>query len=174
MRKVGAAVAAWPAASLVGSYELLLWLIRTASANTPACVPGRGPTSAAAHHHAAELRLLATPATSMPAVPPASSDQRMPDQGGSVGRASGPERTAMAEASQVARHDAATGQHADPGDSEEKANATAVAAYRASIDNGKPICERRPAAMFGKTSRRRTRHRMAEARHVPATVRDMP
>ncbi len=26
---VGAAVAAWPAASLVGSYELLLWLIRT-------------------------------------------------------------------------------------------------------------------------------------------------
>lgn len=30
---IGAAVAAWPAASLVGSYELLLWLIRTASAN---------------------------------------------------------------------------------------------------------------------------------------------
>ena len=29
---VGAAVAAWPAASLVGSYELLLWLIRTAGA----------------------------------------------------------------------------------------------------------------------------------------------
>ena len=29
---VGAAVAAWPAASLVGSYELLLWLIRTAAA----------------------------------------------------------------------------------------------------------------------------------------------
>ena len=28
---VGAAVAAWPAASLVGSYELLLWLIRTAA-----------------------------------------------------------------------------------------------------------------------------------------------
>jgi hypothetical protein len=27
---VGAVVAAWPAASLVGSYELLLWLIRTA------------------------------------------------------------------------------------------------------------------------------------------------
>ena len=29
---VGAAVAAWPAASLVGSYELLLWLIRNAAA----------------------------------------------------------------------------------------------------------------------------------------------
>ena len=33
---VGAAVAAWPAASLVGSYELLLWLIRTASAGAVA------------------------------------------------------------------------------------------------------------------------------------------
>jgi len=29
---VGAAVAAWPAISLVGSYELLVWLIRTAGA----------------------------------------------------------------------------------------------------------------------------------------------
>src|SRR5580693_3830651 len=29
---VGAAVAAWPAVSLVGSYELLVWLIRTAGA----------------------------------------------------------------------------------------------------------------------------------------------
>ena len=33
---VGAAVAAWPAASLVGSYELLLWLIRTAAAGAAA------------------------------------------------------------------------------------------------------------------------------------------
>ncbi len=42
---VGAAVAAWPAASLVGSYELLLWLIRTAAAGAvvrePACRPWR-------------------------------------------------------------------------------------------------------------------------------------
>jgi hypothetical protein len=29
---VGAVVAAWPAASLVGSYELLVWLIRTSGA----------------------------------------------------------------------------------------------------------------------------------------------
>jgi hypothetical protein len=28
---VGAVVVAWPAASLVGSYELLLWLVRTAA-----------------------------------------------------------------------------------------------------------------------------------------------
>ena len=31
---VGAVVAAWPAASLVGSYELLLWLVRTAAGGT--------------------------------------------------------------------------------------------------------------------------------------------
>jgi hypothetical protein len=37
---VGAAVAAWPAASLVGSYELLLWLIRTASTGATAREPG--------------------------------------------------------------------------------------------------------------------------------------
>jgi hypothetical protein len=38
-----------------------------------------------------------------------------------------------------------------------------VAAYRASLDHGKPIFERRLAAMFGKTSRRWPRRRMAEA-----------
>jgi hypothetical protein len=42
-------------------------------------------------------------------------------------------------------------------------NAAAVAAYRASLDNGKPLSERKLAAMFGKTSRRWARHRMAEA-----------
>ena len=38
-----------------------------------------------------------------------------------------------------------------------------MAAYRASIDSGKPLSERKLAAMFGKTSRRWARHRMAEA-----------
>jgi hypothetical protein len=37
---IGATVAAWPAASLVGSYELLLWLIRTASAGATTREPG--------------------------------------------------------------------------------------------------------------------------------------
>ena len=36
---VGAVVAAWPAVSLVGSYELLVWLIRTSGA------AGRGPSA---------------------------------------------------------------------------------------------------------------------------------
>jgi hypothetical protein len=37
---IGAAVAAWPAASLVGSYELLLWLVRTAAGPASPSQPG--------------------------------------------------------------------------------------------------------------------------------------
>ena len=65
-------------------------------------------------------------------------------------------------------------QVAADGGAEEKINAAAVAAYRASIDSGEPISERRLAAMFGKTSRRCARHRIAEARKTPVTaVADM-
>ena len=42
-------------------------------------------------------------------------------------------------------------------------NDAAVAAYRASVDVGRPLSERKLAALFGKTSRRWARHRMAEA-----------
>lgn len=58
---VGAVVAAWPAASLVGSYELLLWLIRTAATGQV----GRESTAAhygePADHPPAELRLVRMP-----------------------------------------------------------------------------------------------------------------
>lgn len=53
---VGAVVAAWPAASLVGSYELLLWLIRTSAAVTRGQSPGQGDDPAA--RRATDLRLL--------------------------------------------------------------------------------------------------------------------
>ena len=43
----------------------------------------------------------------------------------------------------------------------------AVAAYRASLKAGEPLSERKLAAMFGKTSRRWARNRMAEARAAP-------
>ena len=58
------------------------------------------------------------------------------------------------------------------GSEEEDINMAAVAAYRASIDSGEPLSERKLAAMFGKTSRRWARSRMAEARQplVSATV----
>ena len=59
---VGAAVAAWPAVALIGSYELLAWMIRTAAARQADHVPK------------ADLR-----------VPPADHPDR-PDQGGQSGR----------------------------------------------------------------------------------------
>ena len=49
-------------------------------------------------------------------------------------------------------------------DSEQDINMAAVAAYRTSVDGGRPLSERRLAAMFGKISRRWARNRMAEAR----------
>lgn len=51
-------------------------------------------------------------------------------------------------------------------DRNEDVNMAAVAAYRTSIDTGRPLSERKLAAMFGKTSRRWARSRMAEARQV--------
>ena len=47
---VGAAVAAWPAVSLVGSYELLVWLIRTAG-TVERGVSGEHPAAADGGHH---------------------------------------------------------------------------------------------------------------------------
>ena len=46
-------------------------------------------------------------------------------------------------------------------------NAAAAAAYRASVQVGQPISERKLAEMFGRTSRRWARNRMAEARKNP-------
>jgi len=135
---IGATVAAWPAASLVGSYELLLWLIRTAASGDVASEP------------TADLSLGA-------------------------GWAAGPDRTGADRAYGVSDNGAVgwpavtgvctTGEHR-----EDDINVAAVAAYRTSIDTGRPLSERKLAAMFGKTSRRWARSRMADARQArPAT-----
>lgn len=58
---VGAAVAAWPAASLVGSYELLLWLIRTAAVGAAARDPVVDQTAEPTDHLLAGLRLVPAP-----------------------------------------------------------------------------------------------------------------
>jgi hypothetical protein len=52
---LGAAVAAWPALALVGSYELLMWLVRQGTAPAPGAVPAV-PAGLNGHgHQAAEL-----------------------------------------------------------------------------------------------------------------------
>jgi hypothetical protein len=131
---IGAAVAAWPAASLVGSYELLLWLIRTAASGAVASEP------------AADLSLGA-------------------------GWASGPGRSGADCAYGVWGNgaigwSAVNGAGATGEGREEDINEAAVAAYRTSIETGRPLSERKLAAMFGKTSRRWARSRMADARQA--------
>jgi hypothetical protein len=49
-------------------------------------------------------------------------------------------------------------------------DATAVAAYRASVRVGSPLSERKLAGMFGRTSRRWARNRIAEARQNPTVA----
>jgi hypothetical protein len=48
-------------------------------------------------------------------------------------------------------------------------NEAAVAAYRRSARAGNPLSERKLAQMFGRTSRRWARARIAEARRVPSS-----
>jgi hypothetical protein len=152
----GMVVAAWPAISLVGSYELLVWIIRKAAAGGPGRVPvadhrgpqpdqaGTGPRPAAAQG---------------PGAGPAN------ERGQTARLADGPQplvRTAGAVQPAGPGPDAA-----DHSDHDAGINAAAVAAYRASLESGQPLSERKLAGMFGKTSRRWARNRITEARQSP-------
>ena len=128
----GAVVAAWPAVSLVGSYELLVWIIRTAAADGLAREPSKDHAVARA------------------------------DQG------SGPGRDAADRTYQEGDHIRTDAGVTSNASGENETNAAAVAAYRLSVEGGKPLSERRLADMFGKTSRRWARNRIAEARQLPA------
>ena len=148
---VGAVVAAWPAVSLVGSYELLVWLIRTPGATDheppaehlctgAACRTARRPVPASAIVD--ERRGANQRDTSDPAERPA-------------GQAAGQSPTS------------ASGQRDDEELEADTGNDAAVAAYRFSVQAGSPLSERRLAQMFGRTSRRWARARIAEARQAP-------
>jgi Protein of unknown function (DUF2637) len=113
---VGALVAAWPAVSLVGSYELLVWLIRISGA--------------------LECELPEEPGC-------------QDAEGQAAGQLSAPAGTQRA----VSGH--------EPGDE----NRAAVASYCLSVKAGNPLSERKLAQMYGRTSRRWARARIAEARN---------
>ena len=59
----------------------------------------------------------------------------------------------------------ASAQHGDEVPGAGAGNGAAVAAYRLSVTAGNPLSERGLAQMFGRTSRRWARARIAEARH---------
>jgi hypothetical protein len=141
---VGAVVAAWPAVSLVGSYELLVWLIRTSGA--AALGPPAGHLDTGAARHAAARHAAARP------VPASAADGEHP--GGSRRGTSDP---AWRPAGQAA------GQPPIPASA---VNDAAVAAYRLSVQVGNLLSERRLAQKFGRTSRRWARARIADARQA--------
>jgi hypothetical protein len=150
---VGAIVAAWPAARLVGSYELLVWLIRTSGALE------REPS---AEHRCESTACCATtrsaPATADDGDQHSRNDRDLSAQGRrSMGQPAGQRATPFS-----AQHGGGTpGADAD--------NDAAVAAYRLSMKAGNPLSERKLAQMFGRTSRRWARARMANARQSPET-----
>jgi hypothetical protein len=61
----------------------------------------------------------------------------------------------------------ASAQHGDEVPEANAVNHTVVAAYRLSMKAGNPLSERKLARMFGRTSRRCARARIADARQSP-------
>ena len=149
---VGAVVAAWPAVSLVGSYELLVWLIRTSG--TAEHRPTAGHLG-----DAAACRAAARPATTAAAGPgvPRPGERGTPDQERQpAAQAAGPGISASGQRDQAVPEAGAV-------------DDAAVAAYRRSAQAGNPLSERKLAQMFGRTSRRWARARIAEARSIPSS-----
>jgi hypothetical protein len=147
---VGAVVPAWPAVSLVGSYELLVWLIRTSA------TAERRPSAQHASKGAARRAVArATPSAGADTKHSARSGRGVPAEvrwpagqlaGKRTIRADGQQDHAIADASAV--------------------NDAAVAAYQLSVQAGNPLSERKLAQMFGRTSRRWARARIADARQA--------
>jgi hypothetical protein len=145
---VGAAVAAWPAVSLVGSYELLVWLVRTAGALE------QGPT--------ARQVSSCTPCSALGrslSNGVADGGQRRQYEG------KAPDQTRESLTQPPAESaEALSGNCDDEVHDGDAVNEDAVAAYRLSVQASNPLSERKLARMFGHTSRRWARARIAEAR----------
>lgn len=142
---VGAAVAAWPAISLVGSYELLVWLIRSA---------GALQQSASGAH----CRRCIACRDVMPPAPRVSvnGEQHGPSERGS----------AAAQVVQPIQHWNAAADTERQEGADEDVNRAAVIAYQLSVQAGNPLSERKLAQTFGRTSRRWARARITEARKI--------
>jgi hypothetical protein len=180
---VGAAAAAWPAVALVGSYELLAWMIRTTAGGGQDRIPSPdhavplpdqpGPTRWPAVSPRRETPTAVAPGDGASSEPESAHepscaaaqvhrpDPAGPDGTGQGNQARGPvqESTGPCGPSGLTAPGPAA-LTAPAGD----INAAAVAAYRTSLQEGRPLSERKLAVAFGRTSRRWARARMAEAR----------
>ena len=146
---VGAVVAAWPAVSLVGSYELV-WLIRTSGTleREPSAEHRREDTACHAAEHSVPASVADSGQHSRSDRDPSARGWRPESQ---AGQSSTPAS---------AKHDDGVPDAAADDDA-------AVAAYQLSVKAGNPLSERKLAQMFGRTSRRWARARIADARQSP-------
>jgi hypothetical protein len=177
---VGAVVAAWPAASLVGSYELLVWIIRTAAAGGPVRVPGADHAGPQADHPIAGARFAAQARGGGPSdcdeqltglLPGSGDGTPLLDRPAEADRVSGPDQDTVDHSDHVAPAANQIPGHLSAAYNANGATnieAATVAAYRASVRAGKPLSERKLVGIFGKTSRRWARSRIAEARRINA------
>jgi len=147
---VGAVVAAWPAVSLVGSYELLVWLIRTSGT-----VERRPSAEPAGKDLACWAVVQAAPAAAVDSERSGPSGRNGSGQTREMGGQAGGQPTSHA-----------SGPRNDDGTDAGAVNDAAVAAYRRSVQAGNPLSERKLAQMFGHTSRRWARARIAQARQA--------
>jgi hypothetical protein len=170
---VGAVIAAWPAVSLVGSYELLVWIIRTAAGGGPDRGPAADHGGPQADHNGPSFRFAPGQARddgpwstheAGSRLVPGGTDSPLPVPGIAGAGHAGGSGWDMAD-----RANQSSGSLGSPtaGSPDGGINAAAVAAYRASLQVGSPLSERKLAGQFGKTSRRWARNRMAEARQTP-------
>jgi hypothetical protein len=177
---VGAVIAAWPAVSLVGSYELLVWIIRTSAAGDLSRGPVADHGGPQADHYGTSLRLAA-------AQGPNAGSGNLNGQGtgltsggvdrplsvpgtAAAGQGSGPGWNVADHADQLADQAPDSPGPLTTASSDGDINAAAVAAYRASLRAGRPLSERELAGQFDKTSRHWARNRMAEAVQSPVQV----
>ena len=152
---VGAVVAAWPAASLVGSYELLVWIIRTSAAVSPDSIL------------TADHLELAADRDGPPEPAAAGPQDEADDTAAGTGPGAWSGRTVAVPAGQPGGPAVdQVVQAAGPGEPYRgnDVDAAAADAYRDSVLAGRPLSERGLARRFGRTSRRWARNRMAEAR----------
>ena len=177
---VGAVIAAWPAVSLVGSYELLVWIIRTAAAGGLSRGPVADHGGPQADHYGTSLRLAAAQGSNAGSgnlngqgtgLTSGGVDRPLSVPGtAAAGQGSGPGWNVADHADQLADQAPDSPGPVTTASSDGDINAAAVAAYRASLRVGRPLSERKLAGQFGKTSRRWARNRMAEAVQSPVQV----
>ena len=177
---VGAVIAAWPAVSLVGSYELVVWIIRTAAAGDLVRGPVADHCGPSADHCGTSPGFAAAqrPDTGPGNIAGLDTGLTHSDADGQLrvhglagtSLTGGPGWNAANHADQAADQSSGSRGPVTAATQGGDINAAAVAAYRASVQAGQPLSERKLAGQFGKTPRRWARNRMAEALQSPASV----